>query len=255
MNKHGCIELKPSVWIKDSIILFYGAALDAEKHQHHAIQIVWSTKGAKCEWPEGKLSGSFIIGSQVEHQLQLKEGWLLLVEPQSILGLSLQHLLDTSPVISINDLVTHCPVPVNPIIDPISAITPLFEQLNLPLNFSVDSSEITDKRIQKLMQKLNLCLVGECQKPANWRAANVASELCLSESRFLHLFRQQVGIAWRPYLRWRRLFCASNAIAHGASATEAAHSAGFSDGAHLSRTFRSMFGLSITQIKALLFKK
>jgi AraC-like DNA-binding protein len=252
MNNHGCKVSKPSIWFKDKILIFYGTALDAIKHKHHAIQLVWSTKGAQCKWPEGQLYGSFIIGSQVEHQLKLEGGWLLLIEPLSIVGLRLKEYLNNNAVVSINDLVRACDVPDYPITDPIAAITPLFQQLDLPLDFSVDTSRITDSRLQKLMIKLDMCLLDKCQKPANWRAADVASELCMSESRFLHLFSEQLGIAWRPYLRWRRLFCASSAMSKGASATEAAHQAGFADGAHLSRTFRSMFGVSIMQVKELL---
>lgn len=41
-----------------------------------------------------------------------------------------------------------------------------------------------------------------------------------------------------------RLVTATERLAAGVSITDAAHGAGFSDGAHFSRTFRSMFGLS-----------
>ena len=78
--------------------------------------------------------------------------------------------------------------------------------------------------------------------------------MALSESRFLHLFSQELGITWRPYLLWRRMMCAIQAIINNSSATEAAHLAGFSDSAHLSRTFRTTFGMTITQALAL-FKK
>jgi len=67
----------------------------------------------------------------------------------------------------------------------------------------------------------------------------------------LHLFREQMGIAWRPYLLWRRTISAVEAILTGSSATEAAHLAGFSDSSHLSRTFRSLFGMSIRQSQSL----
>lgn len=235
-------------------MIFYGSAIDAKTHNHHAIQVVWETQNAHCVWPEGELSGSFIIGPGVKHQVKLNEGWILLIEPSSILGLSLKRLLGSSGVISINNMVKRYSVAATPILQPIAEISQLFEQLNIDVNFAVNDQQITDNRIQKLMDKLNLCLLDECQKPANWRAANVAAELYLSESRFLHLFKQQLGVAWRPYLRWRRLSCACNAIAKGASVTEAAYIAGFSDGPHLSKTFNSMFGLTITDAKAIFFK-
>ncbi len=42
---------------------------------------------------------------------------------------------------------------------------------------------------------------------------------------------------------WARIKRAVRATQRGANATEAALDAGFSDSAHLSRTFRAMFGL------------
>ena len=82
----------------------------------------------------------------------------------------------------------------------------------------------------------------------------MANQLALSESRFLHLFSKELGIAWRPYLLWRRIICVIQALINGSSATDAAHLAGFSDSAHLSRTFRNNFGMTIRQAHTL-FKK
>ncbi|WP_133408198.1 helix-turn-helix domain-containing protein [Parashewanella tropica] len=250
MNEIAFTKLGQNIWIKGHIIIFYGTSLDVEMHKHHAIQIVWSTKDSQCKLSNIKLAGSFIIDSQVEHQLQLNNGLLLLVEPQSILGAALKQILNNSAAISINDKVVSCPAPHEHITNLITTLAPLFDILNLPFNLSVENSNIKDKRILSLIQRLNLCFSGRCQKPADLRAADIASELSLSMSRFLHLFKNEVGIAWRPYLKWRRLICAITAMAKGARATEAAYYAGFSDSAHLSRTFRSMFGLSIKQLKA-----
>ena len=249
-------QLKPSVWIKDNLVIFYGASIDVKKHRHHSIQLVWTTKAKKvnCLYSGGTLTGSFIIGSQVEHQLQLEEGWILLVEPTSILGMHLERLLSNAEVLMLNDILASCEKPSKPIVDPLSLINLLFTRLGVDLDCSINMGQITDKRILKLIEKMNLCLLGSCQKPASWRAADVASDLSLSESRFLHLFRSQVGVAWRPYLRWRRLTCTSHALVQGMSATDAAYTAGFSDLAHLSRTFQAMFGLSIVQAKEVFFK-
>ena len=72
-------------------------------------------------------------------------------------------------------------------------------------------------------------------------AARVAG---LSGERFRHLFVAQTGIPFRSYLLWARVQAAANAGIAGASWTDAAQEAGFADSAHLSRTFRRMFGLS-----------
>lgn len=67
----------------------------------------------------------------------------------------------------------------------------------------------------------------------------------LSESRLTHLFTEHVGIPIRRYLMWLRLFDAFYLIFRGVSFTEAAHHAGFADHAHLSRTFRTMYGMRL----------
>ena len=61
---------------------------------------------------------------------------------------------------------------------------------------------------------------------------------------FAHAFREQTGMAVRPYLRWLRLACALQAVARGQSLTAAAHEAGFADAAHFSRTMRRHFGVT-----------
>ncbi len=72
----------------------------------------------------------------------------------------------------------------------------------------------------------------------------IASGVELSESRFSHLFTENVRIPVRRYLLWLRLRDAMHLLAHGRSLTETAHEAGFSDSAHLARTFRSLLGIA-----------
>lgn len=74
--------------------------------------------------------------------------------------------------------------------------------------------------------------------------ATLATRVCLSPSRFRHLFRNEMGVSVQSYLRWRRLMAAVRASVRGMSLTEAAHTAGFADSAHLTRVFRAAFGLA-----------
>ena len=58
----------------------------------------------------------------------------------------------------------------------------------------------------------------------------------------MHVFTESVGIPLRRYLSWLRVQRAVRLIVAGASATEAAHIAGFADASHLTRTFRRTLG-------------
>lgn len=76
------------------------------------------------------------------------------------------------------------------------------------------------------------------------RLSDVARAAHLSPERFRHLFVEQTGMRFRPYVLWLRLERALEAYAAGGSLTDAAQAGGFADSAHLSRTFRRMFGVA-----------
>ncbi len=81
-------------------------------------------------------------------------------------------------------------------------------------------------------------------------AAELAATIGLSESRFLHLFRQETGSSLRRYRLWSRLTRAGAEIAAGKSLTVAAVEAGFTSPSHLSDRFKTTFGLSATALLA-----
>ena len=71
----------------------------------------------------------------------------------------------------------------------------------------------------------------------------VAKRVGASESRLMHLFREQVGVPLRRYTLWLRLRHLLFCVAAGDNLTHAAHAAGFADSAHFARVFSSMFGV------------
>jgi AraC-like DNA-binding protein len=105
--------------------------------------------------------------------------------------------------------------------------------------------KIFDERIE---QSLNL--VCTSKELGDIRANDICKIVGLSESRFLHLFKEQVGVPFRKYILWKKLKNAIGLVAksEGTNLTEIAHEAGFSDSAHLSKVIKSSFGLSPTEI-------
>jgi AraC-like DNA-binding protein len=71
---------------------------------------------------------------------------------------------------------------------------------------------------------------------------DVATHAYLSPSRFRHLFVEQTGMGLRPYILWRRFLHVWDLLMAGQTLSSAAHSAGFADAAHLTRTSRRTFG-------------
>jgi len=104
------------------------------------------------------------------------------------------------------------------------------------LTGGVEPSVVSDERILRAIAYINSHLDGSLT------LEEVAEVAFLSPSRFRHLFVEQTGEALRPYILWRRFVRVWELLQAGESLSSAAHSAGFADAAHLSRTSRRMFG-------------
>lgn len=99
-------------------------------------------------------------------------------------------------------------------------------------------SAAIDKRITQSIERLRM------ESENHLSVGEIAANVALSESRFSHLFTEQVGVSVRRYQLWLRLRDAIHLLANGTSLTNTAHEAGFSDSAHLTRTFRQMLGIA-----------
>ena len=230
--------------IEPGVLAIFGAVPKTAAHQHTLIQITlpMGDSNMRLTLPNHdaiQLTGASIINQAVSHQLTMQAGWVILVEPSCNIGKQLTAKLADKAFIEIE------------INKPLNSTLNLSELLGLcGLTHALQTTApltILDARIARLLDKLNCCIGKECVKPQQWRAADIALELNLSESRFLHLFKDTMQIPWRPYLLWRRLICAVQTLQQGKTATEAAYIAGFSDSAHLSRTFKKQFGLSLRE--------
>jgi AraC-like DNA-binding protein len=102
-----------------------------------------------------------------------------------------------------------------------------------------------DVRIARVVREI------ERRPNAFGRLQDAAALACLSPSRFRARFDAELGLPFRRYRLWRRMAAVMRTIAGGGSLTEAAHAAGFSSSAHLSSTFKRMFGLTASDLLAL----
>jgi AraC-like DNA-binding protein len=102
--------------------------------------------------------------------------------------------------------------------------------------------EQSSPRIREIMKILR------CLPEKKISAEELARRIGLSESRMAHVFKEGTGIPLRPFLLWLRLIEAVKYIFQGMTFTDAAYEAGFADSAHLSRTYKSMTGLNLSDL-------
>ncbi|MBF6100534.1 helix-turn-helix domain-containing protein [Nocardia cyriacigeorgica] len=75
----------------------------------------------------------------------------------------------------------------------------------------------------------------------------LGAQVGISGSRLSHVFTAQVGLPYAAWRRWTRLHQAFGVVRDGGSLTAAAHTAGFADSAHLTRTCRELIGITPTE--------
>ena len=102
-----------------------------------------------------------------------------------------------------------------------------------------------DKRIREVMG------VMRADPSLSHSLQSLAKRVHLSPTRFTHLFKEETGVPIRRYRQWQRFKLAVQLISEGNTMSHAASVTGFTDSAHFSRAFRSMFGLK----PSVLFRK
>lgn len=228
-----------------------GDIKDISPHSHHFIQIsIGHQKGFNVLFKEKKIhTHAMIISNDVEHQFTGLDARqvIILIDPESIIGQELKSKvlgkkmflnLDVNLRLLFRSVNAEEPLQVNELQD---ILGKLFDHL-IGYDQSQNKSENhIDPRVANIQ-----CLIKNEGIELNSTA--LAKAVFLSESRLMHLFKEEVGISIKYFILWQKLLRAIHLMLNGKSFTVAAVDAGFSDSAHLSRTFRRMFGVTPSEV-------
>ncbi|WP_182524466.1 helix-turn-helix domain-containing protein [Nocardioides dongkuii] len=223
--------------------------LEAEPHSHGALQLSVGLQGAPRVWLDGswRQAAGLIVDTAAEHGFDCAGaltaiGW---VESESPTGRFLrEHLLRNRDWAVLDDAVTAA----------------LCARLDGVADADCDTAH---RQWRSALEVLGSREPDEHEHDPRIRAVldhlravpsppPTVEDLCrishLSESRLQHVFREQVGVPIRRYLLWHRYMVAMRHLSAGATATEAAHAAGFADSAHFTRTARTVNGFTPTKM-------
>ncbi|MFS2166627.1 helix-turn-helix transcriptional regulator, partial [Variovorax sp. Varisp62] len=101
-----------------------------------------------------------------------------------------------------------------------------------------------DARIRKVIDTL----VADPAAPAS--AEDCAASVHLSFSRFLHLFKQETGMAFRAFRAWKRARSLLRYVRQTGTLTDIALDTGYPDSTHFSHSIRQVYGLKPSDIVA-----
>jgi AraC-like DNA-binding protein len=225
-------------------------------HAHHAMHLVLRTTGvlraragASAAWIEG---AGVVTAADAVHEIDARGGEVLLVflDPESDAGAALAGALE-GPVRALapddrDALLAGGADPLGLMAGGGDAFIARAAQ-RLGARSAVQARRAVHPRVRKLLRLLAAADPGEREREPSLDA--LAASVGLSPGRLMHVFTTSLGIPLRPYLAWLRIQRAAGALVAGASIADAAAGAGFADAAHLSRTFRRMFGVPPSQMR------
>ncbi|HET6565361.1 MAG TPA: AraC family transcriptional regulator [Xanthomonadales bacterium] len=126
---------------------------------------------------------------------------------------------------------------------PDSELVAIAQGMIAKLAASTQMARLLDKRIVRVIERMRERIGGSIS------LAEMAEVACLSPDRFRHLFIEETGMRFRPYVLWLRIEIALAEFAAHKSLTAASHAGGFADSAHFSRTFKRMFGIAPSSLQ------
>ncbi|MEP7066618.1 MAG: AraC family transcriptional regulator [Gemmatimonadota bacterium] len=218
-------------------------------HAHHAIQLVLGRgaphlvrAGERAPWVEYSAA---LIPSRQPHSIDVTKadyGIVVFVEPETREGRAITERYLQSGVAEVgsNPLETAARHLFEIWLrqETEQAIATAARSLVRVLSEGIEPTVVTDDRIVRAVSYIGANLAHPLTLD------ELASHVFLSPSRFRHLFAEQTGMGLRPYVLWRRFLHVWDLVMRGVSLSTAAHSAGFADAAHLTRTSKRMFGFA-----------
>lgn len=241
------------IYAWENILLIYRRNIFARPHRHHAIQITLAIteQFEVIVADQVSLSQGIIIGQDVQHQVSGQAAWVatLFVNPETPLAATIRSevLQNASHHLLLETAVS----PIRPLLQKAQQHTLTCDQaqhvlqqiLSHLLGHVVHPFQV-DPRVQNALDLI------QQQTEKKIPAHTLSAAVFLSEGRFRHLFKAEIGVPLRRYLLWQRLTMGMYNICHGQNFTEAAHEAGFTDLAHFSRTCRLMLGITLSDMFA-----
>ncbi len=233
-------------------LMYLGRVADNSEHMHHALQVIVDRDGLfRLRVDESSIEcGGVVIGPDRSHQLLSSNDSQvhLYIDREAAVAKAIasRHLGEGHVKILDGDLLKRlrcCIDAAGNFLGSCGQANEVCRRIVTELGGYAKHAGMTiDPRIEAAVQ-----LIKENYLTRKVYLAELARHAGLSQSHLMHMFSEQIGIPPRRYVLWQRLMTAFLFAVQGKSLTESAHSAGFSDSAHLSRTYKRMYGLTLSE--------
>jgi len=238
------IHPNPGAWVWPAAMIIWGPGFTSARHSHHCVQLVMVMQGKlrirRCDSDAWRTCGAALVCPDADHEVDASGKTLLVgfFDPESELGAALME--------RIKDGIFR--VPARQVENWRLSLGPELTQTRVERWARKDLLNGGAVRIHPRVRRVLKYLRESLSRGGDVSLKTLAGISGLSPFRLMHVFTESVGVPLRPYILWLRLQRASYELMNGKTATAAAHIAGFSDAAHLTRTFRRMLGTTPTDM-------
>src|SRR5262245_38718524 len=239
------VQTAPGSLVWPAAMIVWAPGFTSLGHRHHCVQLVMAMQGTllvrgrpEDEW---KRCGAVLVRPDAVHEIDARHTPVLIgfVDSESELGAALCERIGDEMLCVSTSQVARWRAALRP--EPSEARVECWVRSELLQRRSVLKIHPRVNRVLKyLRERLDVS--------DDFSLKTLARIAGLSQSRFMHVFTESLQVPLRRYILWLRLQRASCELMDGVSITKAAHSAGFSDAAHLNRTFRRMLGTTPTDL-------
>ncbi|MBO3698174.1 AraC family transcriptional regulator [Roseivirga sp. E12] len=241
-----------ALYVWNGISMFWGASFHTDPHTHNTLQLVFDMdksfllKDADSEWTAYNAA---LIGANHLHQLDSNDSIQLFIyldaESEYAKSLDKKYLVEKKM----------CPLPGK-------LLRNLSNDFFKRLLLNSDCESLL-KACHTILDQL---IVSKSTKPLDSRVAKalefisrnanrsfkvgeVASDVCLSESRLRHLFKKEVGQPIQHFIQWMRVVDSLNMVLNGKQVSQSAIDAGFWDGAHMTKSYKDVLGIAPSKVE------
>lgn len=200
-------------------------------------------RAAGAPW---KKSAGVLTAPDVAHEIDARETEVLLVflDPESVTGATLRGVIEGVRMITHDERAA-----LLKDASPERIMQADGEAWTRYANEVLGGAALPDRRpLHPRVRRLLQLMREEATEDTSLEA--LADAVKLSPSRLMHVFTESVGVPLRPYLAWLKVQRAAAAIVAGEPLAQAAHAAGFADAGHMTRTFKRMFGMPPSALRA-----
>ncbi|WCL50149.1 helix-turn-helix transcriptional regulator [Leptospira sp. GIMC2001] len=240
-------EIRSRLFVmQEGIFFLTEPGLVSEFHSHYAISIILSLDNSFTIETLDKTTSDcrfVILGSNAKHKLIALNSKIVVIQldPHQEEAVPLSNWVKKATIHHlsrerISQFIPDLESVLNQGTD-CNQIEIIFHKILQLLGSEKRRNKIIDPRIKKSMDFIKSNLL----EPMTVR--KLSDAIGLSETRFMHIFKQEIGIPVRRYVLWQRINAAIKSLQSGGNLTEAAYAAGFSDQSHMSRTVKDMLGV------------